>query len=150
MVGIWLRGESRLYLSNETVLNPVDQYECIGAGAYLAKYLIGQYRKANSGTLSLQDASLIARHAVQAAIDYDGRCGGSPEIVAIKSDGTFDRQCGDIYFPNEAFVSGLFELSWKLLRDLANTDALADSTHEIDVLAKRIKEIEVRERWRWV
>jgi hypothetical protein len=30
LVGVWLRGETRMYLSHETVLIPVDNYECIG------------------------------------------------------------------------------------------------------------------------
>ena len=40
LVGIWLRGETALFRPHETLLIPVEDYECIGSGAYLAKYLM--------------------------------------------------------------------------------------------------------------
>lgn len=150
MIGVWLRGEKRLYLSHETVLKDVGEFECIGSGAYLAKYLIGQYRKAiKSNSLAFEDAALIARHAVQAAIDHDEYCGGSPEIIVVKSDGATDKKIGDMYFPNEGFVDALFELSWKLLRDMAVDRNMSLADNQIDEFAKQVKEIKLREEWRW-
>lgn len=120
LVGIWVRGEHCLYLSNETVLNPVAQYECIGAGAYLANYIVGQYFKANRGSNSLADAALISRHAVQSAIDYDHNCGGSPEMLIVRSDGTVATGCMEIGYPDEKFIAGFGDLGWKMIHDLAN------------------------------
>lgn len=148
LVGINLRGECGLYLSNETVLNAVEQYECIGAGAYLAKYLIGKYRKANQSANSFQDAALIARHAVQSAIDYDGRCGGTPELVVIRPDGTIDRKNNGLYFPNGDFVEGLFDLNWKLLHQVATAGDTMNSDQPIDEFAKKAKNLDLHQRWR--
>jgi hypothetical protein len=149
LVGINLRGECGLYLSNETVLNAVEQYECIGAGAYLAKYLIGKYCKANQRVNSFQDAALIARYAVQSAIDYDGRCGGIPEFVVINTQGTVDRKSNGLYFPNGDFVEGLFDLNWKLLHRIAIAgDTQIDSDQQIDEFAKKAKELDLHQRWR--
>ncbi len=54
LVGIWLRGETRLYVSHETVLNEVDHYECIGSGGYLAKYLLHGNTKVQQVVILLQ------------------------------------------------------------------------------------------------
>jgi len=122
LVGIWVRGQYGVYLSNETVLNPVTRYQCIGAAAYLTKYLMGEYFKANPGANSLQDAVLIVRHAVQAAINYDRDCGGIPEMLIVRANGTIDRECREVWYPSEKFISGLSQLTWKTLHALANLD----------------------------
>jgi hypothetical protein len=41
LVAIWLRGETRLFSLHETLLTPVDDYECIGAGATSCKLTAG-------------------------------------------------------------------------------------------------------------
>src|ERR1700677_3865297 len=71
LVGIWVRDETRLYVSYETLFRRVEEYECIGGAAYLAKYLIRQYLKANGGQWDYKDAELMAEFAVGSAIDYD-------------------------------------------------------------------------------
>lgn len=148
LVGIWVRGRCRLYLSNETVLNPVDHYECIGAGAYLAKYLIGQYYKANPTANSLQDAALISRHAVQAAIDYDGRCGGTPEIwIVATNDGSGSSTSERLGYPGEMFIDVSSELYWKMVHDLAcmnSDDRWGKAADErIDKLSEQLRELDM-------
>ena len=125
LVGIWLRGETRLYVSHETVLNEVDHYECIGSGAYLAKYLMRQYKRATSGhpfareTRSLQDAALIAEFVVQRAIDYDEYCGGEPEMFIVKDSGKVDSICPSMLYPGIQYIEMLQMRLWKLIHDLA-------------------------------
>jgi hypothetical protein len=147
LVGIWLRGENRLYVSHETVLNSIETYECIGSGAYLAKYLIGNYQQANPGANSLQDAELIARHAVQSAIDYDEYCGGNPEMIIIRNDGEIEHPTGSC--PNVKFMKGFFEIMWKLPHDLANMkneDFWSSlSGKRIDEVSKQIRKLELWE-----
>jgi len=118
LVGIWLRGETHLYVSHETVLNFVDQYECIGSGAYLAKYLIRQYLKANTQATTEQDAGLIANYAVEQAIEYDEYCGGEAEMLILRQSGTVDSICPAVLYPGERFVRGLQGTGWRLLHDL--------------------------------
>ena len=44
LVAVWLNGgDTVLFSSNETVLNEVDDYECLGIGDYLARYWIRQF-----------------------------------------------------------------------------------------------------------
>jgi 20S proteasome alpha/beta subunit len=151
LVGIWLRGTARLYLSNETVLNAVNQYECIGAGAYLAKYLIGLYRKANPGANSLQDAALISNHAVQAAIDYDARCGGKPEWLIIANNDSPNQASDEIGYLGEMFIDVSLELYWKMVRDLANMskkDQWGKPCGErIDLLSKQLRDLDTSSKW---
>ena len=119
LVGIWLRGETQLYVSHETVLNLVDHYECIGSGAYLAKYLIRKYLKADTGATTEQDAGLIANYAVEQAIEYDEYCGGEAEMLILRQSGTVDSICPAVLYPGERFISGLQGTGWKLIHDLA-------------------------------
>jgi hypothetical protein len=112
LVGIWLRNETRLYVSYETLFRRVDTYECIGSAAYLAKYLIQQYRKANPGQFDIEDAKLMATVAVRSAIEYDESCGGSPELLTITKDGMVNgpRPAAEETFQ---FVDRISDLIWR-------------------------------------
>ena len=122
LVGIWLRGATRLYVSHETVLTPINEYECIGSGAYLAKYLIRQYRIANKDANALEDAQLIASMAVKSAIDYDEYCGGKAEILIIKNDEPSDEMCEASSYPDDVFINGVQKIAWQLLHELAHVE----------------------------
>jgi 20S proteasome alpha/beta subunit len=151
LVGIWLRGESKLYLSHETVLSAVEQYECVGAGSYLAKYIIGQYKKANHGAIALQDAALISYHAVQAAIDYDARCGGKPEMLIVTNNGNPDQARERTGYPREMFIDVSLELYWKMVHDLANMKAEDQwgrpCDERIDLLSKQLRDLDTSCKW---
>jgi 20S proteasome alpha/beta subunit len=124
LVGIWLKHETRVFLSHETLLNSVDEYECIGSGAYLAKYLIRQYRKTNSRdpyfTLDFQDAAFIASVAVESAIGYDEGCGGEAEMIIAKNTGEVDSIADSVLYPGDGLAKSLQQRTWKLLHDLAH------------------------------
>jgi len=121
LVGIWLRGETRLFVTHETLLKPVDGYECIGSGGYLANYLIRQYRQANPGPATLEDAALISSFAVDAAIDYDEGCGGENEILIVRNDGEASNGYDTAMYPG-MLVGSLQRELWRLLHHLANLD----------------------------
>jgi 20S proteasome alpha/beta subunit len=120
LIGIWLNNETRLFHSRQTVLSPVNDYECLGTGAYLATYLIRQYLTANPGIMSLEDAALIAEYAVDAVNGYDECCDGEPEFLIMRNSG----ECGSSYetaaYPDTAMVEGVHREAWKLLRELAH------------------------------
>jgi hypothetical protein len=121
LVGIWLKGETRIFISHETVLDPIDHYECIGTGAYLGKYLIQQYIKANEGErLDLNDCGLIASFAVESAIRYDENCGGEAEMIVVKDNGDVDSICDSVLFPGDALVRSMQGDLWKFLRELGH------------------------------
>jgi 20S proteasome alpha/beta subunit len=119
LVGIWLRGETRLFVNREVLLKPVPVYECIGSGAYLANYLIRQYKKANPGVASLADAALMASFAVDAAIEHDPQCGGENEILIVRNDGDVSNAYDTAVYPG-MMVGQLQEATWKLLHDLSH------------------------------
>src|ERR1035437_236768 len=117
LVGVWLRNETRLFVSHETILEPVAEYECIGSGAYLAKYLVRQYRDANSGPVTLEDATLMATVAVENAIEYDEHCGGEAEILIFPNSGDMSNPYSTAGYPSPAFVKGIQCEMWKFLHE---------------------------------
>jgi hypothetical protein len=121
LVGIWLRDRTRLYVSYETLLRPVERYECIGSASYLAKYLIGQYIKANPSRLDFADAELMATVAVRSAIEYDEACGGIAELLTIENNGTVH---GPVPVAKESFrfVEGIANLVWKFHRNFIHLE----------------------------
>jgi 20S proteasome alpha/beta subunit len=119
LVGVWLQGKTRLFLLHETVLEPVDSYACIGAGSYLAKYLVQQYMRANPGPILLEDATLMASFMVESAIDYDETCGGEPDILIVRNDGDVNNAYSTVIYPNR-MIGDLQQEMWKLLHDLAH------------------------------
>jgi hypothetical protein len=143
LVGIWLRNETRLYVSHETLLTPVGDYECIGSGAYLAKYLIQQYKQANPAANTLEDAALMASFVVQSAIDYDEHCGGEAEILIVRNSG----ECGNSYptaaYPSDSLIKSLQLETWKLLHDLAQAkgDLETETGYRLEKHFDRIREI---------
>ncbi len=143
LVGIWLRGETRLFVSHETLLNPVDDYECIGSGAYLSKYLIRQYRRANPDAVSLADAALISSFAVDAAIDYDEHCGGENEVLIVRNNGDVSNALDTVIYPN-LLTGGLQRATWKLLHDLAHLeseDLKAEMTAKLEKHFEEVRHI---------
>lgn len=119
LVGIWWRGETRLYALHETVLLRVEKYECIGAGEYLSKYLIKQYERANPGGFSLADATLLADLCIGEAIDYDDKCGGDAEVVVMRNNGEVDNSYPTALYPNHGLPRKFRDGLWRLIKELA-------------------------------
>ncbi len=130
LVGIWLKHETRLFVSHETLLNSVEDYECLGSGAYLAKYLIGQYGYGTNDRTTLADAGLIASLAVDAAIDHDEACGGEPEMLILNNSGETETICPAVMYPGGQFAKGMQAETWKLLYRLARSKT-ADETDSV-------------------
>jgi len=149
LVGIWLRGETRLFVSHETLLTPVQHYECIGSGYYLAKYLIRQYMTANPGANSLQDAGLIASFAVKSAIDYDEHCDGVPEMLIIKNSGVTDEICASVLYPGDQLIESLQLSEWKFLHDLAqvNDNFESETSNQVELYCERVRQLNDKQRW---
>jgi hypothetical protein len=120
LIGIWLTGEMRLFLTRETMLSAVREYECLGSGAYLTKYLIRQFARAKPGPMTLPDAALIATFAVESAIGYDESCGGEAEILIMKNNGEVGNAYETAVYPGTGFAEILQIETWRLLRKLAH------------------------------
>ena len=147
LVGMWLRDRTSLYLSHETVLNPIDQFDCIGSGAYLAKFLVQQYMAANENPTNLLDVSLIAKLAATITSTYDQFCEGPVEMLTLRNDGTVE---GPRTIGNDTdckFAEGMAALSWKLLHNLAHDSRGVKTDSHIDTLAKELKDLHLTAWW---
>jgi hypothetical protein len=118
LLGIWLRNEIRLYSLHETILMPVEEYECLGAGEYLSKYLINQYKRANPAPFTLADAAVLATYCVEEAIGYDDRCGGEAETLIMRNSGECDNAHRTALYP-AYLINNLRDEGWRFLKELA-------------------------------
>jgi 20S proteasome alpha/beta subunit len=132
LMGLWLNGNTRILVTQQTALTKVHGYECVGSGGYLARYVLrqalGSEIQFKPDKLSLVEATVILEHAINSAVEYDEACD-------VEKDGPFwqeaeyvgmmrDGETGDI---RERHLLGRFpeELqkeSWGLIRRLARND----------------------------
>jgi hypothetical protein len=122
LVGIRLHRQTALFESYETLLTPIDGYECIGTGSVIGKYLVRQYLKANGAPDTLADAALLASCAIEAAMEYDEYSGGEAEMILVKSDGVVDSITESVLYPGYALLKSLQINAWKLMRQLSSED----------------------------
>jgi 20S proteasome alpha/beta subunit len=78
-------GTLKLYQTDESAIFEAPGYVCVGAGEYLAHYLI---RPMYQQGLSLEQVSTIAISALIRVKEYDALCGGRSEFIVVKNDGT--------------------------------------------------------------
>jgi hypothetical protein len=152
LIGIWLRNETRLYSLHETVLLRIEKYECLGAGEYLAKYLIEQYKRANPAAFTLADAAILARYCIQEAINYDDRCGGEVETLIMRNSGECDNAHRTAGYPAH-LINSLRDESWRFLRELAHaqTDGIAEDKAPliVDEFCEMVRKAEYSSRLCW-
>jgi hypothetical protein len=149
LIGIWLRNETRLFVSHETILDPVDGYECVGSGAYLAKYLVRQYREANPGPVTLEDAALMATVAVENAIEYDEHCGGDAEILIFRNSGDMSNAYSTAAYPSPQFVKELQRETWRFLHEVSQNrgDQDVESVPCLEVHFERLRKLNTAHAW---
>ncbi len=153
LVGIGLKGQTRMFVSHETLLVPVEEYECIGTGAYLAKYLIRQYLalfRDPDHPLTLEDAALIASFAVESAIDYDENCGGEAEMIIVKNTGEVEETCDALLYPGDEFITSLQREGWKLIRELVRikSNRETEATFALEDYFDRVRKLQESYTWK--
>jgi len=149
LIGIWLRGETRMFVSHETIVSAVEGYECVGTGAYLAKYWIRKFLAANRGPMSLEDAALIATYAVKSALEYDESCGGEAEVLIMRANGDMGNHYETAVYPGDELPEKLQSEMWRLLRDLAHvTDNMeVETSRLLEDYFERIRKINRSYQW---
>jgi hypothetical protein len=154
LVGVWFRGETRLYVSKETVLNAVNGYECIGDGASLSKYLIkqalekpryvGQYRP------TLEEVGLVAGFALESTVQHIESTGGEIEYISLsdKAEQTIGWD-GPPAYPSQSLPSVLQKLMWETLRGLLHIEGRDEAECEkvIDEYCEKIHAANKADRW---
>ena len=89
LIGMWSHVDKALTLlaTRENAVNRVRDYECLGAGQFLAHYLIPTLYRHPS--LGLNDAANIALHVLKETKEYVDSCGGGSQLIVLRKDGQF-------------------------------------------------------------
>jgi 20S proteasome alpha/beta subunit len=86
LLALWSnRHGVQLYVTDETSMNPVESFQCIGAGADLARYLI---QPAFYSLMGMRGVWNLAAYALKAAKEYVDGCGGDSLFLVLENDGT--------------------------------------------------------------
>ena len=138
LIGLWLDGEMRVLSSEDTALNIVNGYDCVGAGAYLARYwlrqALGPESKYDPTTVTLEEASFIAEYTMNSTVEYDETCDyekwGEADYVHMMEIG----DVGDIreYSHLREFPEALRTQTWTLLRNLVKSKDVSGRKAALD------------------
>lgn len=88
LIGTWSHVDKILTLlaARENAVNVIRDYDCLGAGQFLAHYLVPTlFRHAMMG---LADATNIAHHVLRETKSYVDSCGGGSQLIVLHKDGT--------------------------------------------------------------
>jgi 20S proteasome alpha/beta subunit len=132
LVGVWLRGETYVFSSFGTTLNPVRDYECLGTGAYLALYWVRQFLasrdREESEDCTLDDVALISAYALKSVMEYDEYCGGQAEFIIMRKNGLFSHEVDTAIplYPCEEFPDKILKAMWKMMRKITSAENKRD------------------------
>lgn len=89
LVGMWSHLDNTLTLlaTVENAVTVVRDYECLGAGQYLAHYLIPTLFRHDS--MAQKDAANIALHVLKETKEHVDTCGGGSQLIVLRNDGNF-------------------------------------------------------------
>jgi 20S proteasome alpha/beta subunit len=133
-----------LFVSTETVLNPVRGRECQGVGSYVGHHVI---ENAYRPDMSLEEAVVLGIHAVAMAKEYVDGVGGPTQLLWIKKGiaSTFHPLNATIFTEN--YMMSFERRSADLLFDAANPKL---SEQDFQARAQRFLEHLgfIRQHWR--
>jgi len=153
LAGVWLRGEMQMFSSYMTTVTPVPDYECIGAGAYLAKYWIRKFfsseeRGPHREPRTLEDVGLISAYALKSVMEYDESCGGEAEFLVMRANGEIGFDVDARIYPCEQLPDRFLNSMWRTLRKLVRADNAIDADLIIYDFEVNVREIgKVRMDW---
>lgn len=89
LVGTWSHVDNMLTLlaTRENAVTKVTDYECLGAGQFLAHYLVPTMFRHSA--MSQDDAVNIAVHVMKETKGYVDTCGGSSQLIVLGKNGVF-------------------------------------------------------------
>jgi hypothetical protein len=124
LIGIWLRGETHMLASCESTVTAVKDHECLGSGAYLAKYWTTRFfaseEKWKHEARTLEDVALISAYTLKSVMEYDESCGGQAEYIIMKNNGEFGWEVDTAIpiYPCEEMPGQIQAAMWKMMRKL--------------------------------
>jgi hypothetical protein len=93
---------------------------------------------------------MMATFCVEAAIDYDERCGGEAEILIMRNDGDISNAYRTAVYPDFTLFGEVQAEIWRLLRGLALAQmaglANAEAPKAVEKFCERIRAIEASHR----
>ena len=120
LVGVWTeQQQTDLWSTSRTTLTPVETWQPIGVGHYLAAYIGGTLF---DDFLSVREAALLGSYLLSEAKEHVPGCGGKSMIVTITKDGKIKKDDSLTVFEGEAWFSEFSDLVKKLFYALGNLD----------------------------
>ena len=106
LIAAWIPkdGGTHLFSTLSTAVTERLDCDCIGSGYYLGNFLI---RPVFQNNMPMQEAILLATHALSAAKTYDVNCGGASQFVILRSDGSITNEISPNTAMSEQFILDL-------------------------------------------
>jgi hypothetical protein len=134
LIGMWSSVDNMLTMlaTRENAVTIVRDYECLGAGQFLARYIIPTLFRHSS--LGLTDASNIAHHVLKETKAHVDSCGGGSQLIVLRKDGTFSNISHSTIRVGETMSDAFKEAVRRLLicsADLSMTDEKLQEEFEL-------------------
>lgn len=155
LIGIWLRGETRMFASYENTVTTVRDHECLGAGAYLAKYWTRQFfdseEKWKHEPRTLESVALISAYALKSVMDYDESCGGRAEFLIMKNNGEFGWEVDTALpiYPCEEMPDQIHTAMWRMMRKLSSAEDKYEAERAVEDFQDAVGKI-AEKRGQWI
>jgi 20S proteasome alpha/beta subunit len=144
LFALWSPLESRasLYATDQTAINEIARYECIGSGDYLGHYIIRPRFQEPDNTL--RRTLLVAITALVRIKAYDPDCGGNSEFIVLHNGGALGNVQDFNISQEEEFSKTFHEaasLIYEELTEAADLDGRAAERY-----TRRLLDVAIRER----
>jgi hypothetical protein len=148
LIGAWIprSGGAHLFSSSGPALRSQFEYECLGTGSYLGRYLL---RDGFHRNMSTDEVVLLATQMLLAVKTFDSSCGGMSQFLLIDKNGISTPTAQNISGIAEHFIAEYQALSSRLLLHMGNLDM--DDSHfalNLDVFSQSVKDL--RSAWKKV
>jgi len=124
LIGLWSpHDKQRLYRTDETALDRVPTYDCLGTGEYLARYIIDP--RYAGPQLEFKQVLFTAITALGRIKKYDPNCGGKSEFVVLRRNGEMAHETEFDISQGEKFSDTFFNLAtavYTMIADYPLTD----------------------------
>lgn len=149
ILGLWLEQThvAKLYVSTQTAIAEVNEYECIGEGDYLAHYLL---RPSFLKGLPERQTLGIAAYALSAIKDYVDGCGGMSIYTVLHNNGQIGLVTSEHDGPMrelEKYSATYDFVTRELLTALVDEDSEDDDFEHYLMNTFKPRLMKVREEW---
>jgi 20S proteasome alpha/beta subunit len=120
LIGIWSPVDGLgFYSTEDTAINELLGYECLGSGSYLGHYILRALFRRN---LHFEQVALLATHMLIQTKNYDDSCGGDSQFVWLRTDGSISEVAYFDISQNESYSQWLQDALRMIFYDIPNLD----------------------------